>query len=272
MSLDFKFDIEKEGWLLIETIKGGYKAHRTTTGRWNNTKNINIWKDLDGNKVAELDLTQGKTTLIDYLYLDEVCKYNWSAARDGDWGYRVVAWNKTLGKNVLLHKHLFDNDNELDLADHINVCFPDSYTLDNRKCNVRNTQNNTHNVRKYKSNTSGHPNIIFNRRLQKYTVQVTVNQKRPYSPYYHKDELEEALLCRDIFKVLLHNHKGHLITDENYISYCKYILLVYDKDTVPESRIKSDVLELFRQIKLKGTFDLKGKIFEIRQRVKDSIK
>ncbi|AHK11211.1 homing endonuclease HNH [Shewanella sp. phage 1/4] len=272
MSLKFKFDLGKEGWSLIDTLKGGYKEHRTTTGRWNSNKDIKIWGDLDGNKVAELDLTQGKTTLIDCCDLDVVCKHNWSAAKDGEWGYRVVAWDRELSKNILLHKYLFDNGNKVDVVDHINVCFPNSYTLDNRRCNIRNTPNNTHNVRKYKSNTTGYPNIIFNIRSQKYNVQVTVKQKRPYCPYYPQEELEAAILCRDTFKVLLHNHKGHLVTEEDYIIYCKYLLSVYDGMSVPESRLKNDVLELFRKIKLKDTFDLENKITEIRQRVKDSIK
>jgi hypothetical protein len=272
MSLGFNFSLEEEGWVLVDTIKGGYGAHKTTTGRWNNNKNIKVWEDLDGNKVAELDLTQGKTTLVDYIDLGKVCKYNWSAAIDGVWGYRVLAWDKDLSKTILLHKFLFDNEDKSELVDHINANFPDSYALDNRRCNIRNTPNNTHNVRKYKSNTTGHPNIILNARSQKYNVQVTVGQKRPYCPYYPQGELEDAILCRDTFKVLLHNHKGHLVTEDGYISHCRYILSVYDKYPVPDSRLKNDVLELFRQIKRKDIFDLEDKISEIRQRVKDSIK
>tara|TARA_R110000851_G_scaffold77313_2_gene169909 strand:+ start:2008 stop:2790 length:783 start_codon:yes stop_codon:yes gene_type:complete len=260
MSLDFSFGLGSLGWSLVETLEGGYGNHKSTKGRWNNTKDIFVWKDMEGNLVAELVLTQGVSTIVDYDKLEKICKYNWCAARDAHWGYRVMAHTHS-NSRVLLHQFLFGS--EVGTVDHINTSFPNSYALDNRKNNIRITDKNTHNVRTYKSNTSGYPNIIITK-SGKYNVQVTVNQKRPYTPYYEMSELPAAILCRDLFKVVLHKHKGHNITEEEYIAHKKLILTLYDKTKIAQTKTEFNILELFKQIKLKGTLDLKERLSSFR--------
>lgn len=261
MSLDFKFELGKEGWVLVNVLYNGYKEHKTT---YCNKKDIRIWEDLDGNLVAELDLTQGKTTLVDYCDLEDVCKYNWIAAKDGEWGYRAVKASVD-GKSQLLHRLLYQQENLI--IDHINNAFPNSYALDNRSVNIRHTDKNTHNVRKYKSNSSGHSNIIYCKGRNKLVVQVRLDKKAPYVPYYDKHMLEDALLCRDLFKIVLHEHKGHLLTEEDYREHSQLVIDLFEKKVSPTTKPEKDVVELFRQITKKNTLSLEDKIVQIKDRL-----
>ncbi len=266
MSIHFQFNLADIGWVKLKTLVDGFKNHRSSA-RTSSCKDINIWLDLDGNKVAELTLTQGKTTLIDYEDLEMVCSSNWSAARDSEWGYRAVTGNKD-GER-LLHRKLYAKEGYL--IDHINEEFPDSYALDNREVNIRYTNKNTHNVRKYKSNTTGHPNIIFVKRSNKYIVQVRRNKRAPYCPYYTPDRLQEAIQCRDLFKTVLHDHRGQMMDDKMYEDNCKAVIGVYDGILKDDSKPFRDLKVLFDQIKTKKSLDLAAKISEIRERVKKSI-
>lgn len=267
LSLDFEFDCKSKGWEAVFHYVGGYCNHGSNFSR--NLKGFTVWKTPSGELYAEVLLTQNKSTLIDYDLLDFVCQSNWVAAKDGFWGYRVTRYTpKGEGGDQLLHRLLFkEGCNEGLIIDHINNDFPNSYALDNRRCNIRYTFKNTHNVRKYTTNTSGYTGIIPNR-YNKLTVQVTLDKKRPYVPYYGVDALDDALLCRDMFKVVLHTHYDDMEDRESII---KEIIDLYDGKKLPSSKPEKDTLELFRQIHIKDSLDLPSKIDLLRQRVKDSL-
>ncbi len=270
MSTSFKFNLEKEGWVVVQYHEDGYGNHRTSKGRWSNQKYVTVWETLSGELVAELGLTQGFSCLIDLDDLENVCQHNWVAAKDGGWGIRVGCHNKETKKFTLLHKFLYDKScMKNQVVDHINEQFTDSYALDNRKVNIRFTDKNTHNVRKYKSNTTGEPNIIVNKR-GKLNVQVTLNEIRYHCPYYDSGEIISAIYCRDLFKIVLHKHKGHNISDTNFIKYSKDVLDVYEGIAKP-SKTTNNLKILFNKIRKIGGFDLDAKISEIRQRVREQL-
>lgn len=260
MSLDFSFDLISKGWKLCFSFRGDYLNHKSTTS---NTKGYDVWKDLAGNKVVELLLTQGKTTLIDFDNLDRVCESNWCAGKDSNWGFRVIR-GSVKGQSQLLHRELHHKHNLT--TDHINEDFPDSYALDNRKINIRYTDKNTHNVRKYKSNKSGHSNILHYKKGDKWVVQVRLDKKSPYAPYYDIDQLQSAITCRNLFKIVLHKHRGHNTDSCQYRKHKELIIRLYDKVAIPTTKPEKDVMELFKQINKKKSLHLREKIDSLRDK------
>lgn len=255
MSLDFSFDCVAKGWRPIFHHVGSCLNHGKSENR--TLKGFTLWETKDGSKVVELLLTQNKSTLIDYDCLSIVCESNWVAAKDSEWGYRVTRYANR-GEEQLLHRVLFKDDCPEGLTiDHINEDFPESYALDNRKCNIRFTSKNTHNVRKYSSNTSGHTCLIFRKKTGKLTVQVRLNKKTPYTPYYESHDVKSALKCRDMFKVILHKHFKNI---DNLTDVTNKVIDLYDNNVDPCDKPERDVIELFKQIKRKGSLDLESKI------------
>lgn len=247
MSLNFSFNCEQKRWKLLDVFEDGYLNHVTNKGRWNNRKDILVWQTDVGDRVAELILTQGYSCIIDYDQLDKVCEFSWSAAKDGDWGIRVIAYCKRTKKCILLHKMLYDTEVPAGyIIDHINTDFPEAYALDNRRCNIRFTKKNTHNVRKYKNNTSGEPNIIINK-YGKYNVQVTLDQKRLHCPYYEPWELNDAKICRDVFRILLHDYTARQFSDVDLNKYSNIIIQIVD-GTFQEGKLNRNVNILLRKL------------------------
>lgn len=255
------------GWEEVFHHVGGCNNHGSISSR--NLKGFTLWKTQDCQFYVELLLTQDRSTLIDYDNLVTVCESNWVAAKDSRWGYRVTRF-ASVGEEQLLHRVLFKDKCEEGLTiDHINNDFPESYALDNRRCNIRFTLKNTHNVRKYTTNTTGNTGIIFNKNNNKLTVQVTLDKKRPYVPYYKIEDLEDAIVCRDMFKVVLHTHYDYIAIDSLLV---RSIIDLYDGVKLPSTKPEKDVMELFKQIRIKSSLDLDSKVGSLRQRVKDSIK
>jgi hypothetical protein len=68
--------------------------------------------------------------------------------------------------------------------------------LDNRKSNLRvvTQQENLHKKSVYKTNSSGHQGVKWNKSLNKWQVQITHNKKRIHLGVF--DNLQDAIIAR----------------------------------------------------------------------------
>jgi hypothetical protein len=91
-----------------------------------------------------------------------------------------------------LHRYLMrDKLSDKLQVDHINM-----NKLDNRKSNLRvvTQQENLHKKTVYKTNTSGHQGIKWNKHLNKWQVQITRNKKRVHLGVFAN--LQDAIIAR----------------------------------------------------------------------------
>lgn len=133
--------------------------------------------DRIGNKIGE--------TLIDLEDIPKVKSIGWHLTQSKR-NTRYCISNK----GVLLHRLLMD-DPEGMVIDHIN-----HNGLDNRKCNLRicTNQENICNCEIPKNNKSGCKGVYWAKDKQKWTVQVTINNKTKYIGRY--ENLEDAIKAR----------------------------------------------------------------------------
>lgn len=252
MSLDFKFDMKSDGWELVETFER-YNQHK---------KQVDIWEK-DSVKIAELTLTQCKTSIINYEDLEEVTRYNWCAGKQRSLGYRAATMVKVHGKccGMSLHQLLtgvgFGSGRGCKVvANHLNRHYHNSYELDNRRMNLEVTSNNVNNQdrRLSKNNTTGEEGITWRENQQCYQVFVAVNDKRLYQPtfslvHYGSKEaaLNEAVIVRDIFKCILHNDvQGNTTQDIKHVVTNlkeKYQTSIFH----PKNRREKIVLEMLKR-------------------------
>lgn len=125
-------------------------------------------------------------TFIDIEDIDRVKQYSWGLNTQG----RHTHYCKS--NNVgPLHRFLLNVTDSNLVVDHIN-----HNGLDNRKCNLRicTNQQNICNCKIPKNNKSGCKGVYWSQDKQKWTVQVTTNNKTKYIGRY--DNLEDAIKAR----------------------------------------------------------------------------
>lgn len=101
----------------------------------------------------------------------------------------LYAQKRVNNKNVYLHRYIMNNPDGI--VDHIN-----NNTLDNRKCNLRitNNANNLRNGTIRKNNKTGIKGISYDKNRNKYVATIKVNYKTIYLGRYKT--LEEAKQVR----------------------------------------------------------------------------
>ena len=126
--------------------------------------------------------------LIDIEDIDKVKSYKWHLSVERD-KYNYVISNNSPDKK--LHRFIMDAPKNT-VVDHIN-----HNPLDNRKSNLRicSNQQNICNCELAKNNTSGVKGVYWAKDKQKWTVQVTINNKTKYIGRY--STLEEAIKARE---------------------------------------------------------------------------
>lgn len=130
----------------------------------------------------ELHRRNGKNlwTIIDLEDLEKVIShpYTWFAIYDNDiknYYAKSSIYNSDtkLSRPLSLHQYIMDANGRI--VDHIN-----SNTLDNRKSNLRvvlDCNNSMNRKSKNKNNKSGYRNVSWNKRLNKWIVQMQINKK-----------------------------------------------------------------------------------------------
>jgi hypothetical protein len=130
-------------------------------------------------KMKEIPLTQGQVALVDDEDYERISAHPWYARLDPDTRSYYALRNMTFeGKRVTqrMHREVMG----LGYGDPLKVDHRVSgNTLDNRKSNLRlaNDQQNTHNARRRKDNTSGFKGVHFIKGW-KYRARIQVNGKR----------------------------------------------------------------------------------------------
>lgn len=125
-------------------------------------------------------------TFIDIEDIDRVKQYSWGLNTQGRHTHYCKSNN--VGQ---LHRFLLNVTDSNLVVDHIN-----HNGLDNRKCNLRicTNQQNICNCKIPKNNKSGCKGVYWSQDKQKWTVQVTINNKTKYIGRY--DNLEDAINAR----------------------------------------------------------------------------
>lgn len=143
---------------------------------------INKIKYIEYKDFVEGIMPDGKSFYIDIEDFDIVKENYWHYCRGYLRSTRLGLMHRVLMKNNLV--------GEVEV-DHIN-----RNRLDNRKENLRivTRQENMHNKSKYKTNTSGHRGIKWNKNLQKWQSQITVNKERIHLGVF--DDLQDAIVAR----------------------------------------------------------------------------
>ena len=154
------------------------------------------------NGIAQIELTRRYGTIlwtkIDLEDLDRVINfpYTWSAKYDPDLEqYYVEATvhrkliEEGYSKAMKLHKFVM-NVNDDRVVDHIN-----HDTLDNTKANLRvisHSNNSTNRKSRNSNNKSGYRNVCWDKRCNKWIVQLTINKKTKCLGKFEYDELDKA--------------------------------------------------------------------------------
>jgi hypothetical protein len=119
-------------------------------------------------------------------------------------GYYIVDLHNGIRKSFRLHRlvglHFLENPDNKQYVDHIN-----NIRTDNRLENLRfaTLNENSHNAKIRKDNTTGIKGIYFKKSINKYCVQIRINSKQKHIGYFYS--LEEATIARkkianEIFK------------------------------------------------------------------------
>ncbi len=138
----------------------------------------------------KIELTQGKYALIDDEDFDYFNNWKWYASKSKRTFYakRNVYTNKK-GTTIKMHREILGLTKE----DKIQVDHKDGNGLNNQKSNLRIvTQNeNQHNSRKRKDNTSGYKGVSWDKRNKKWVTQIYFQDKQNFLGYFN-DKIEAA--------------------------------------------------------------------------------
>jgi len=181
-----------------------------------------IHKYYDGDKmICVMELTKGQSTIFDYEDIDIVTKYNWYAKACGKYGFTVCSdtnISKVNGKKtkdtLFLHQLLTGTFKTETVCDHLNFDFPDSFELDNRRCNLKVTNKsvNQKNRRLSSNNTSGFSGVVYSKKDVGYFGRVHHKDKLVYAPLFSEGKFgnletakELAILYTETLRSLLYN-------------------------------------------------------------------
>ena len=136
--------------------------------------------------VKEIPLTQGKIALVDDEDYERIIQYKWSANKIGNTWY-AVSRESTTHKTILMHRLILSTQPH-ELCDHIN-----GNGLDNRRCNLRLASKSQNAMNQTKTHgTSTYKGVTWNKRANKWTVQIMFNYKNIYMGDF-RDEREAAI-------------------------------------------------------------------------------
>lgn len=144
-------------------------------------------------KYAYVPLTCGYETIIDLEDADKVNGFNWRAHKQLSNVYAVREVRLPCGKRTSLYVHrLVMGDPSGLVIDHIN-----GDGLDNRKENLRAVrhQQNIHNTKPPKNNSSGYKGVSFDKTRNKWQAKITFNRKQLHLGRF--DTIEEAVEAYD---------------------------------------------------------------------------
>ena len=130
---------------------------------------------IDGG-LAFVTLTQGCVAVIDAADVPLVEGFNWQAAKRHGIVYARRVTASPGRKTVQMHRALMGDPGDL-YVDHI-----DGDGLNNRRSNLRvaTHQQNLHNQRLSRANTSGLKGVVFNKRAGKWQAQIRFNGARKH--------------------------------------------------------------------------------------------
>ncbi len=120
--------------------------------------------------MKEIQLTQGKTALVDDDVYDYLNQWKWYASKIG---HTFYAYRHVQRKNVAMHREILGVQNKSVLVDHI-----DFNGLNNTKENLRTCsieENNRHSRRIMRKNKTGYRGVY--KYLRYYLAQITIDGK-----------------------------------------------------------------------------------------------
>lgn len=121
-----------------------------------------------------IQLTQGKSTIVDDGDFIELSKYKWYAEKRSNGYYARTTIN---GKNFYMHRFILSLSDKSKYADHIN-----RNTLDNRRINLRECTpvDSSCNKGKRQNTSSQYLGVCFDKSRGKFMAYVNYNKKRTY--------------------------------------------------------------------------------------------
>lgn len=145
---------------------------------------------IDGN-LAYVTLTQGYEAVIDVADVPLVAAWNWYAIKDGNTVYAQRSDSISGRRTVRMHRVLMGEPDGL-LVDHW-----DGDGLKNTRSNLRlaTYQQNVHNARISKSNTSGFKGVSWRKANGKWHAQIRVNGRQRNLGYFPTPESAHAAYC-----------------------------------------------------------------------------
>ena len=164
---------------------------------------------MDDNKtLKKIRLTSGDDVIVDKNDFDYLNQWNWYLSITG-YAYRY-SWDKDKSKTLSkkdkwkahkgIYMHRLVNDTPCGFeTDHIN-----RNKLDNRKCNLRtvNRRQNTINRGLNKNNTSGYKGIYFDKKTNKWCVEIKNNYKKIWLGRF--DNIYNAIKVRKQAELISH--------------------------------------------------------------------
>ena len=145
---------------------------------------------IDGD-IARIELTQGKTAIIDARNADLVRPYVWRATLSQCTGdYYAISGSRE--NQVYIHRIIMFAPDSL-LVDHKN-----HDTLDNRESNLRlctKSQNQCNHRQRRSSNTSGYTGVCFNKQRQRYGARIGFNHQYIHLGLFDTPEKAYAAYC-----------------------------------------------------------------------------
>ncbi|MHC4170708.1 MAG: HNH endonuclease [Planctomycetota bacterium] len=143
-----------------------------------------------GYAFRRIPLTQGQYAIVDQDDFDRLNKHKWHANKTRNTYYAVRRIHVGTGKwkHLKMHREILDPPDNL-YVDHIN-----RNGLDNRRANLRtatHAQNSYNRVHFTKNPSSKYKGVSFNKRKEKWDVQIRYDGKSKFLGYFD-DELEAA--------------------------------------------------------------------------------
>lgn len=143
--------------------------------------------------MKKIKLTQGQEAIVDDEDFDSLNQFNWHASNKGKGTFYALRnqLKSEHGDNkrtiLQMHRVILKLTDSNIFIDHINI-----NSLDNRKENLRivTKSQNSRNVNKRKTNTSGYKGVTWYELLKKWKAQINFNKKCVHLGYF--DNIIEA--------------------------------------------------------------------------------